>query len=70
MASYIEIIKNAKMSYFLSETIETLKEDDKNTILKHQKFDSKENDPFILVIITGLMLRVHEKVLLYKIKKY
>jgi len=35
---------------------------DPETTLKFQKFSSVENDPFILVIITPLMKRVHEKV--------
>ena len=39
-------------------------------IIRLQEFDEETNDPFILVIITPLMQRVHEKVLmLFFIKK-
>lgn len=35
---------------------------DPETTIRHQKFDADENDPFILVVVTPLMKRVHEKV--------
>ena len=48
---------------FILEMINKHKSLDSSIILEYQMFDAEENDPFILVIITPLMKRVHEKVL-------
>ena len=43
---------------------------DSETVIKVQKFDAVENDPFILVIVTPLMKRVHEKVCYFHLSFY
>ena len=43
----------------LEKRIASLKEKDNNYSVKHQRFDEDINQPFILVIITPLMQRVH-----------
>ena len=46
----------------LKERISIKELESPETIINYQKFDSDANDPFILVLVTPLMLRVHEKV--------
>ncbi|XP_066933770.1 uncharacterized protein [Clytia hemisphaerica] len=44
----------------LGSLVEKLKNEEPESIINFQKFDAAEDDPFILVIVTGLMLRVHK----------
>ena len=46
----------------LEEKIKTLKSDNKTYDFKLQKFDEECDTPFVLVIITPLMRRVHSMV--------
>ncbi|XP_066926380.1 uncharacterized protein [Clytia hemisphaerica] len=46
----------------LNSIVENLQIEEPDSIIQFQKFNASEGDPFILVIITSLMLRVHKTI--------
>ena len=46
----------------LANSIEKLKQEDDGYVIQFQPYNHNEGDPFILVIISPLMRRVHEMV--------
>ena len=46
----------------LEERIKYLKETDKEYIIEYQPFDEEIDQPFILIMVTPLMKRVHKMV--------
>ena len=54
----------------LEERIKSLKEKDEDYVLTFQKFDGTSNQPFILVVITLLIKRVHKLVIFNILKLF